>query len=175
VSECLCCYDGQKVATGKSSNAVFTSSGTVVSMASNTIVKLGRRNNELLDGVVVVSSEAGTATKVSDFTISTPAGAHGKFLATIDGDGLRLLALEGRVELTDTQKLTQPVPAATGVKIKLPTKDKDSDDSRRLGGRSWLSNDDIGLLIVLAAAVTAGVTLGIVNSQNSSTLSTRVP
>ncbi len=160
-------FTGEKLVTGSGSNAVVTAPGTVVSLASNTIVKLGGRSSELIEGLVVVSSEGASITRVDDLTISTPAGARGKFLAKRLDDELQLLALEGRIDLTDGQQ-TEPVPATTGVKIKLPKRSNEQKISHReAGGTSWLKNDDIGMLMVVAGAVTAGVILGIVNSQNA--------
>ena len=157
-------FEGERLATGANSKATVTSRGTMVSVSSNTSVKLGAKALELIEGSVVVSSDAGTSTKVENLTISTPPGVHAKFLAKRANDELQLLALEGKVDLSDGQQTT-PVPAVTGVKIKAP---KDSNGSpSSVGKRSWLTNDEIGILIVVAAAVAAGVALGIINSQNA--------
>jgi hypothetical protein len=158
-------FEGERLATGANSKATVTSRGTVVSVSSNTSVKLGAKALELIDGSVVVSSDAGTSTKIENLTISTPPGAHAKFLAKRVNDELQLLALEGKVDLSDGQQ-TETVPAVTGVKVKLP---KDSNgSSSNVGKKSWLTNDEIGILIVVAGAVAAGVALGIINSQSSS-------
>jgi hypothetical protein len=158
-------YEGERLATGASSKATVTSRGTTVSVASNTSVKLGAKTLELLDGSVVVSSDVGTTTKIENLTVSTLPGVHAKFLAKRVNDELQLLALEGKVDLSDGQQST-PVPAVTGVKVKVP---KDSNGSpSSVGKKSWLTNDEIGILVVVAGAVAAGVALGIINSQNSS-------
>jgi hypothetical protein len=157
-------FEGERLATGANSKATVTSRGTMVSVSSNTSVKLGAKALELIDGSVVVSSDAGTSTKIENFTISTPPGVRAKFLAKRANNELQLLALEGKVDLSDGQQ-SEPVPAVSGVKVKLP---KDPGGSGSVGGRSWLTNDEIGILIVVAGAVAAGVALGIVNSQNSS-------
>jgi hypothetical protein len=158
-------FDGERLATGANSKATVTSRGTTVSVSSNTSVKLGAKALELIDGSVVVSSDAGTSTKIENLTISTLPGVHAKFLAKRVNDELQLLALEGKVDLSDGQQ-TEPVPAVSGVKLKLP---KDSNgSSSTVGKKSWLTNDEIGILIVVAGAVAAGVALGIINSQNAS-------
>jgi hypothetical protein len=159
-------FDGERLATGANSKATVTSRGTVVSMSSNSSVKLGVKALELIDGSVVVSSDAGTSTKVENLTISTPPGVHAKFLAKRANDELQLLALEGRVDLSDGQQST-PVPAVSGVKLKVPKDSNGSSSTSPVGKRSWLKNDEIGLLILVAAAVAAGVALGIVNSENA--------
>ena len=159
-------YEGERLATGANSKATVTSRGTTVSVASNTSVKLGAKTLELLDGSVVVSSDAGTSTKIENLTVSTLPGVHAKFLAKRVNDELQLLALEGKVDLSDGQQST-PVPAVTGVKVKLP-KDSSGSSSSSVGKKSWLTNDEIGILVVVAGAVAAGVALGIINSQNSS-------
>ena len=157
-------FDGERLATGANSKATVTSRGTMVSVASQTSVKLGIKALELIDGSVVVSSDAGTSAKVGQLTISTTPGVHARFLAKRANDELQLLALEGRVDLSDGQQTT-PVPAVTGVKVKLP---KESDGSTSTASkRRWLTNDEIGILIVVAAAVAAGVALGVVNSENA--------
>jgi hypothetical protein len=159
-------FDGERLATGANSKATVTSRGTMVSVASNTSVKLGTKALELLDGSVVVSSDTGTSTKIENLTISTPPGVHAKFLAKRANDELQLLALEGKVDLSDGQQ-TEPVPAVSGVKVKLP---KDSNGSGSTGSKkSWLTNPEIGILIVVAAGVAAGVALGLVNNSQSST------
>lgn len=157
-------FDGERLATGANSKATVTSRGTMVSVSSNTSVKLGTKALELIDGSVVVSSDAGTSTKIENLTISTLPGVHAKFLAKRVNDELQLVALEGKVDLSDGQQ-TEPVPAVSGVKLKVP---KDSNgSSSTVGKKSWLTNDEIGILIVVAGAVAAGVALGIANSQNS--------
>lgn len=162
-------FEGERLATGANSKAMVTSRGTTVSVASNTSVKLGAKTLELLDGSVVVSSDSGTSTKIENLTVSTLPGVHAKFLAKRMNDELQLLALEGKVDLSDGQQST-PVPAVTGVKVKVP-KDSSGSSSSSVGKKSWLTNDEIGILIVVAGAVAAGVALGIINSQNSSPVS----
>jgi hypothetical protein len=161
-------FEGERLATGANSKATVTSRGTVVSVSSNTSVKLGAKALELIDGSVVVSSDAGTSTKVENLTISTPPGVHAKFLAKRANDELQLLALEGKVDLSDGQQ-SEPVPAVSGVKLKVPKDSKDS--GATVGKKSWLKNDEIGILIVVAAAVAAGVAVGIINSQNATPVS----
>jgi hypothetical protein len=157
-------FDGERLVTGATSKATVTSRGTMVSVSSSTSVKLGVKALQLIDGAVVVSSDTGTSTKVENLTISTLPGVHAKFLAKRVNDELQLLALEGKVDLSDGQQTT-PVPAVSGVKLKVP---KDSNGSpSSVGKRSWLTNDEIGILIVVAAAVAAGVAVGIINSQNA--------
>jgi hypothetical protein len=155
-------FEGERLATGANSKATVTSRGTTVSVASNTSVKLGAKTLELLDGSVVVSSDTGTSTKIENLTVSTLPGVHAKYLAKRVNDELQLLALEGKVDLSDGQEST-PVPAVTGVKVKVPR-----DSSTKGSKRRWLTNDEIGILVVVAGAVAAGVALGIINSQNSS-------
>lgn len=155
-------FEGERLATGANSKATVTSRGTTVSVASNTSVKLGAKTLELLDGSVVVSSDTGTSTKIENLTVSTLPGVHAKYLAKRVNDELQLLALEGKVDLSDGQEST-PVPAVTGVKVKVP-----KDSSTKGSKRRWLTNDEIGILVVVAGAVAAGVALGIINSQNSS-------
>ena len=159
-------FDGERLATGANSKATVTSRGTVVSVASNTSVKLGAKTLELIDGSVVVSSDAGTSTKIENLTVSTLPGVHAKFLAKRVNDELQLLALEGKVDLSDGQQST-PVPAVSGVKLKVP-KDSSGSSASSVAKKSWLTNDEIGILIVVAGGVAAGVALGIINSQNSS-------
>lgn len=155
-------FEGERLATGANSKATVTSRGTTVSVASNTSVKLGAKTLELLGGSVVVSSDTGTSTRIENLTVSTLPGVHAKYLAKRVNDELQLLALEGKVDLSDGQEST-PVPAVTGVKVKVP-KDSSTTGSKR----RWLTNDEIGILVVVAGAVAAGVALGIINSQNSS-------
>jgi hypothetical protein len=164
-------FDGERLATGENSKAFVTSRGTTVSVSSNTSVKLGAKALELIEGSVVVSSDAGTSTKVENLTISTLPGVPAKFVAKRVNDELQLLTLEGKVDLSDGQQ-TEPIPATTGVRVKVS---KDSKDSPSPAGRSWLRNDDIGILIVVAAGIAAGVALGIINSQNVKPASPVIP
>ena len=136
-------------------------------------MKLGVKALELIAGSVIVSSDVGTSTKVENLTISTLPGVHAKFLAKRVNDELQLLALEGKVDLSDGQQ-SEPVPAVSGVKLKVPKDSKGSNGSpSKGGGKSWLRNDEIGILIVVAAAVAAGVAVGIINSENATPVSTR--
>ena len=159
-------FEGERLATGPNSKATVTSRGTTVSVSSNTSVKLGAKTLELIGGSVVVSSDAGTSTKIENLTVSTLPGVHAKFLAKRVNDELQLLALEGKVDLSDGQQST-PVPAVSGVKLKVP-KDSSGSSASSVAKKSWLTNDEIGILVVVAGGVAAGVALGIINSQNSS-------
>jgi hypothetical protein len=158
-------FEGERLATGANSKATVTSRGTTVSVSSNTSVKLGAKTLELIGGAVVVSSDAGTSTKIENLTVSTLPGVHAKYLAKRANGELQLLALEGKVDLSDGQQST-PVPAVTGVKVKLPN-DSNNSSSTGVAKKSWLTNDEIGILIVVAGGVAAGVALGIINSQSS--------
>ena len=164
-------FDGERLATGANSKATVTSRGTTVSVSSNTSVKLGAKALELIGGSVVVSSDAGTSTKIENLTVSTLPGVHARFLAKRVNDELQLLALEGKVDLSDGQQST-PVPAVTGVKVKLP-KDSSGSSSSGVAKKSWLTNDEIGILIVVAGAVAAGVAVGIIKSQDAKPVSPR--
>ncbi len=155
-------FDGERLATGANSKATVTSRGTMVSLSSNTRVQLGTKALELIAGSVVVSSDGGSSTKVENLTISTSPGMRAKFLAQRVNDELQLLALEGKVDVIDGQETT-PVPAVSGVKIKLP---QHSTNPGASAGRSWLTSDDVGILVVVAGAIAAGVALGVINSQN---------
>ena len=56
----------------------------------------------------------------------------------------------------------------SGVKLKLPKDSNGSSSPTVNNKKSWLTNDEIGILIVVAGGVAAGVALGIMNSQSSS-------
>lgn len=125
---------------------------------------------DLDSGTILVSSRQGFITRIDKATITVRAGETGKFLARrVDGE-LQVLTLEGTVYVSNGQEQT-PVPATKGVKLP-----KDTGQSGGAGTKpSWITNPDIGILVVVAAAIAAGVTVGIINSQNSKAASPATP
>jgi hypothetical protein len=154
-------FAGEVIETRTKSKAVVAGQGKTISLAENSSMRLGARVLELQSGAVLVSSTS-SVVQVDKVTITGNFAAPSKFLARKINGELQVLALEGTVYVSDGQDTT-PVPATKGVKFP------------RVGRPSWLSNDDIGILIVVAAAIVAGVTLGIVNSQNATPVSPAVP
>lgn len=147
-------FAGEVIATKARSRAVVSAHGTTVTIGENSSIRFGSRDVELQSGAVVISTSDGML-RVDQVTVTATSGAPTKFLARKINGAVQVFALEGTVSVSDGQQTT-PVPATRGVSI---------------GGRgkrmSWLLNDDIGIVIVVAAAITAGVTLAIVNSQNA--------
>jgi hypothetical protein len=162
-------FEGEQLATGAQSKATVTSRGTTVSLSSDTSVQLGAKALRLMQGSVVVSSDGGSATQVENVTIATLSGVHAKFLAQRKNDELQLVALEGTVNVIDGQEST-PVPAIKGAKIKLP---KGAASPSSTSHMNWLSNEDIGILLVVAGGIAAGVALGIANSSSSTPVSSQ--
>jgi hypothetical protein len=165
-------FEGDRIDTKAQSRAFVTRRGTAITVLENSSVTLGSQALSLETGSVVVSAEQGIVTNVNNATITVPAGASGKFLARMSGGELRVLVLEGNVLVSDgTQE--KPVPATTGVKLPSPRSSGQAGDPAK--GMSWLTNPEIGILIVVAAAITAGVTLGIVNAHNAKSVSPSAP
>jgi hypothetical protein len=147
-------FAGEVVQTKANSKAILSSPGKTISIAQNSTVRFAMDAVELQSGAVLVAS-TGAVVRVGNALITADTSRHSKFLACKVNGAVQVLALEGSVSVNDGQETTQ-VPATKGVGI-------------GSGGDhlSWLLNDDIGTLIVVAAAITAGVTLGIVNSENA--------
>lgn len=147
-------FAGDVIETKAGSKAIVSSQGRTVSLGENSAVRVGGKDVELQSGAVVVATTNGVL-RVDNVTISAVSAAPTKFLARKVNGTVQVLALEGTVSVNDGQQTTQ-VPATKGVSI-------------GSAGRnfSWLLNDDIGILIVVAAAITAGVTLGVVNALNA--------
>lgn len=154
-------FAGDVIQTKTKSKAIVASQGKTVSLAENSSVRLGAKVLELQSGAVLVSSTS-SVVQVDNVTITANSATPSKFLARKINGELQVLALEGTVSVSNGQDTTS-VPATMGVKFP------------RVGRPSWLSNDDIGILIVVAAAIAAGVTLGIVNSQNAKPVSPAAP
>ena len=145
-------FAGETVETRGGSKAIISSQGRTVSLGANSVMRMGSRELELESGAVVVAATTG-ALKVDNVTVTPTSTTPTKFLARKINGTVQVLALEGTVTVNDGQESTQ-VPATKGVSI--------GGVGKHLG---WLRNDDIGILIVVAAAIIAGVTLGIVNSE----------
>ena len=155
-------FAGEVIETKTKSKAVVISQGKTVSLGENSTLRLDSKEIELRSGAVMVASTNGVL-RVDTVTIAANSGAASKFLARKVNGAVQVLVLEGTVSVNNGQETTQ-VPATKGVSIGSPGKHI-----------SWLLNDDIGVLIVVAAAITAGVTLGIVNAQNAKPVSPAVP
>ena len=158
-------FSGSVLETSRASRAVLNGKGSVVVLNENSTLRLGPQL-ELQSGSVVVSSSNTVATQVDDVTITIAPGMHSKFIARKLPGELQVIAMEGRVYLFDGQETT-PVPATKGVKVPLGTKGKKT--------ITWLKNDDVGIAILVGAAVVAGVTVGIINANNAKPATTSAP
>jgi ferric-dicitrate binding protein FerR (iron transport regulator) len=156
-------FTGDTIDTATGSRAVITRRGSSITVGENSSVRFGAQTIDVVAGTIVVASSQGMVTKIDNATITTRAGEPARFLARKNDGEVQVLALEGRVYVDDGQQQT-PVPPTRGVK--LPKIGK---------GGGWINDPDIGTLIVVAAAITAGVTLGIVNAENAKPASRSVP
>ncbi|HEX7423936.1 MAG TPA: hypothetical protein VF311_08625 [Terriglobales bacterium] len=158
-------FAGEVIETKTKSKAVVVAQGKSISLAENSSVRLGAKVLELQSGAVLVSSTS-SVVQVDNVTITANSATPSKFLARKINGELQVLALEGTIYVSDGQQTT-PVPTTKGVSLPLPRSGRK--------GIAWLYNDDVGILIVVAAAITAGVTLGIVNAQNAKPVSPAAP
>jgi hypothetical protein len=158
-------FPGSRIETSPHSQAVVTGSGLVISLAESSNLVYGKSALDLQSGVVVIASSTGVTARAQDATISTAAGVPSRFIAKRVGDELLVAALEGSVFVSQDQE-GGAIPPNKGVHVKLKKKKAGAADpgEKRVG---WLHNDDLGLLLVVAAGVTAGVALGIANSGGS--------
>lgn len=166
-------FSGDEIRTGDASHATLTTRSMSVSLAPNSSLRVGTGSLEIGVGTLVVTA-TNAALRVNGTRIATESGKFGKFLVQRDDSNLKIVALSGNVLVGEGQQQTT-VPATKGVNV---GPDKNGQDMTQNGGTgasstipkstTWLSNSDLGILIVVAAAVTAGVTLGIVNSRNAS-------
>jgi hypothetical protein len=158
-------FEGETIRTGDSERAIVTARGMVIALAQNSEVTLDEVNLRLRSGTIVIGG-AKAAVKVNGVRIAASA-PDGKFLVNRVDDDLKVVALKGDLLVGEGQDQT-PVPATKGLHV---PKDKNSSNGKNSGNNpartDWLSNPDIGVLIVVGAAIAAGVTLGIVNSVNS--------
>jgi len=161
-------FAGETVQTKAKARAVVTGKGRTVSLGENSTMRLGSKDLQLQSGSVVVTSSYSFATEIGGAKVITDPGIPTKFLARRIGDELKVVTLEGMVYVNDGQQTT-PVPATKGVNVNVGSKTEKShtDDYPGAKKTTWLTNDDIGILIVAGAAIVAGVTLGIVNAKNA--------
>jgi hypothetical protein len=162
-------FAGEVIETRTKSKAVVAGQGKTISLAENSSMRLGARVLELQSGAVLVSSTS-SVVQVENARITAGSATPSKFLARKINGELQVLALEGTVYVTDGQQTTS-VPASKGVSVPLH-RDNAAPAAK---GMSWMNNEEVGILIVVAAAIVAGVTLGIVNSQNAKPVSPVVP
>ena len=161
-------FDGDRIDTNAGGKAVITRPGASIAMHEKSSIVFDRQRINLDAGTIVVSARHGIVTKVDNTTITIRPGEMGRFLARkIDGE-VQVLTLEGQVYVGDGLQQA-PVPATKGVGV------SGKSASGQAGKLTWLSNPDIGILIVVAAAVVAGVTLGVVNAENNKAASPSVP
>ena len=146
-------FAGDVIATGAGSKATLSGRSKTVSLAENSTIRVAADALELQSGAVVISS-TGAVLRSDNIIVVANQSAPSRFIARKVNGEVEVLALEGSVSVSDGQETTQ-VPATKGVKFP------------RIGKPGWLRNDDIGILIVVAAAIIAGVTIGIINSQQS--------
>jgi hypothetical protein len=154
-------FAGETVRTGGSARAVVSMRGSMIALAPDSILKVDSTKLDLASGAIVVGGE-NRAFSVNGIRIATGSAAGSKFLVKRVADHLQVVALAGDLMVGEGQDQA-PVPATKGVDISKGKKGSDT-----VTHRKWLSNPDIGILIVVGAAIAAGVTVGIINSQKSS-------
>ena len=161
-------FSGDEIRTGQSARAMLTTRAMSVAVAPNSDLRVAPASLEIASGAVVVSARDAVL-RINGTRVATKSA--GKFLVKSDNADLKIVALAGTLEVGEGQQQTT-VPATTGVNVGKKGKDQTSDDQNTGNTMpkktSWLSNSDLGILIVVGAAVAAGVTLGIVNSRNAS-------
>lgn len=160
-------FSGETVETRANSKAVITGKCRTISLGENSTIRFADRDIDLFSGAVVIGATCNFGMNVDGARIITDPNSPSKFLARRVGDDVQVVALEGVVYVEDGQQTT-PVPATRGVNIGGSKKKDKKKGADYPGARkpTWLNNDDIGLLIVIAAGIAAGVTLGIINAQN---------
>ncbi|MGH9524314.1 MAG: hypothetical protein ACRD3E_17455 [Terriglobales bacterium] len=160
-------FSGDDIRTGDSARAMLTTRAMSIAVGPKSSLRVAPDGLEIADGAVVVTAKDAVL-RINGTRVATK--STGKFLATTNNSDLKIVALMGTLEVGEGQQQTT-VPATTGVNVGKQGKDKDQ--AGQNGNpvpktTSWLTNADIGILVVVAAAVVAGVTLGIVNSKNAS-------
>ena len=172
-------FAGDMIQTGDSGHAALHDGhGLSISIGPDSKVQVHPGALDLSSGAIVVTG-SNAALRVNGVRIVSQSTV-GKFLVQDEGNGLNVVALAGNLVVGEGQDQTT-VPATKGVNVgkgngKDQTNDQTTNQTGSTAGRArWLSNPDIGILVVVAAAVTAGVALGIVNAENRKSPSPSVP
>ena len=160
-------FPGETIHTSASARAVVTMRGTMISLASDSTLTVDTAKVNLGTGTIVVGGEYKAIT-VNGIRIAAGSAPGSRFLVKSVNDHLKIVALAGDLVVGEGQDQT-PVPATKGIDV---SKGKNGDPTMR---HAWLSDPDIGILIVVGAAIAAGVTVGIINSQNSKSTSPANP
>ena len=163
-------FAGENIRTGDSARAVVTTRGMMISLAPNSSLRIDTGKLELASGMVVVSG-GNVAVSMNGTRIATSGESSSKFLVKRVDDDLKVVALKGDITIGDGPQQTT-VPATKGVSIPSQAGTKAGSTAARM---SWMSNGDLGILVVVAAGIVAGVTVGIVNSQNGKSASPSTP
>lgn len=163
-------FAGENIRTGDSARAVVTTHGMMISLAPNSSLRIDTGKLGLDSGAIVVSG-GNVAVRVNGTRIATSGESSSEFLVKRVDDDLKVVALKGDLTIGDGPQPTT-VPATKGVDIPPQAGTNGGSTAARM---SWMSNSELGILIVVAAAVVAGVTLGIVNSQNAKSSSPSIP
>lgn len=166
-------FSGDQIRTGNSSRATLTARSMSISLAPNSTLRVGTGSLEIGAGTLVVTA-SNASLRINGTRVATESGRSGKFLVQRDNANLKIVALAGNILVGEGQQQTT-VPATQGVNV---GQDKNGQDTtqnpdNKAGSTipkstTWLTNADLGILIAVAAAITAGVTLGIVNAHNAS-------
>ena len=161
VSSSTAVFDGQTIQTKDQAQAVLTGQGSVVTLTPNSSLSIGTRAVDLRSGTTMIWSDKGIAAKADNVIVTAAPGAPVKFLAARAKNQLRVTALVGSVYVSDGQQGTQ-VAANKSVSVPLG-----SDPPTISNAVPWWQNDDIGIAITVAAAVAAGITVGVINRETS--------
>lgn len=158
-------FSGDTIRTGRSGRAAIVEGpGTSIAIAPGSIVQVEEGAVEIGSGLIVVSGHRASLQVNGVHIVSQ--NDMGKFLVQRDGDSLKVVALAGNLLVGEGQDQT-PVPATKGVNVGNGKNKNQTNAPAAKGPPRWLTDPDIGILIVVGAAVAAGVALGIVNAENA--------
>lgn len=152
-------FAGDRLETAAGSQATLTMKGSTVLLAEQSALTVGNQELRLHSGSLLVTS-AHQETRVNGHTI-VPGAKGAKFVVNEEDGLLRIAALEGALTIHGA---SEPVTLEAGAAASRP-----SDAPASAPMATSFVGDDVGLIILIAGLITAGVIVGVVNSRDSAT------
>jgi ferric-dicitrate binding protein FerR (iron transport regulator) len=159
-------FFGDTVATAKGSQAVLTAPNAMVLVPANSAVTLDAERVQVRAGAAVVTTSRKLGAQVKGVTVTPQAAQTTRFAVRESGNKIEVAALRGTVLIIEgsaTTALTEGSTVSLDAASPAPQASVPA-----TGGSHFVGGPELGIILAVVGAVTAGVIVGVVNSQKES-------
>ena len=161
-------FAGDHLETALSSQATLSLNGALIVMTEKSAITLATDAVQIDFGSTLISTtNRALPARASDLVIVPEAKAPARFLVRDLPDKVEVAALNGTISVHNGDETTQ-VQAGNSATFDTSGKKDKAGKWPPPKTRPWYQNDDLGITIAVATAVSAGVAVGIRNALDAS-------